>query len=216
MSLEAATLVDLSGRELGPRARSTRQKLLESTARQLEQQSLRELRVVDIARAVGTSPATFYQYFRDAEDAVLALAVQVTAEVPAILALIDGEWVGAAGLARARRIVDAFIQHWDRHQAVLRVRNLASDEGDVRFMRVRSEAMTPILEGLARQVERFQRAGSLHRDLNPHAAAAAMASILERLAAYHRELEGLGVTRHELVETSARILHRTVTGSDLD
>ena len=39
-----------------------------------------------------------------------------------------------------------------------------------------------------------------------------MGSILERLAAYHAELENMGVTRELLVETSARILHRTVTG----
>ena len=44
------------------------------------------------------------------------------------------------------------------------------------------------------------------------AAAAAMASILERLAAYHRELEGLGMSRSDLVESSAEILHRTVAG----
>ena len=39
-----------------------------------------------------------------------------------------------------------------------------------------------------------------------------MAAILERLAAYHNELEIFGVTREDLVESSAHILHRTVTG----
>ena len=78
------------------------------------------------------------------------------------------------------------------------------------------EAMSPILAGLAKSIEGFQAKGVLHADLNPHAAAAAMASILERLAAYHNELELIGVTRAELVETSARILHRTVTGADAD
>ncbi len=39
-----------------------------------------------------------------------------------------------------------------------------------------------------------------------------MGAILERLAAYHRELETLGVTRDDLVETCARILHQTVAG----
>lgn len=172
--------------------------------------------MVEIAREVGTSPATFYQYFRDVEDAVLALAAAASAEMPAIVSLIDCDWQGSGGLAQARRLVDAFILHWDAHQAVLRIRNLASDEGDARFLRVRSEAMKPVLDGLARQVAHFQKAGAIHADVHPHAAAAAMASILERLAAYHAELESIGVTRAELVETSARILHGTVTGRDLD
>jgi hypothetical protein len=39
-----------------------------------------------------------------------------------------------------------------------------------------------------------------------------MATILERLAAYHKELEPLGVGRDDLVETCARIRYQTVTG----
>jgi hypothetical protein len=41
-----------------------------------------------------------------------------------------------------------------------------------------------------------------------------MATILERLAAYHRELEGVGVTRAHLVETTAHIVQRTLTDTD--
>jgi hypothetical protein len=39
-----------------------------------------------------------------------------------------------------------------------------------------------------------------------------MASILERLAAYHREIECFGAGRGELIEGCARILYQTVTG----
>ena len=46
-------LTDQTGRELGERARNTRQRLLEATSELLGKRSLRELRVVDIARAVG-------------------------------------------------------------------------------------------------------------------------------------------------------------------
>jgi len=66
--------VALDGRALGRRGQQTRTRLLEATAQMLERVGLRDLRVVDIARVVGTSPATFYQYFRDVEEAVLALA----------------------------------------------------------------------------------------------------------------------------------------------
>ena len=129
-----------------------------------------------------------------------------------MLELIDGGWQGEGGLATARAIVDAFVRHWDAHRAVLLVRNLAADEGDRRFQKVRREALTPVLEHLAAQISASQRAGRVDRGLQASAAAAAMGAVLERMAAYHRELETLGVSRADLVETCARILHQTVTG----
>lgn len=211
----ASPVLDQAGRVLGPRALETRQRLLNATRDLLDEQGLRELRVIDIARKVEISPATFYQYFKDAEDAVLCLAQQASDEMPALAEYLDGSWEGEDGLARARSIVDAFITHWDKHSAVLRVRNLASDQGDARFVAVRGNAMGPVMRGLAKRVEEAQAAGRVSRKEDRHAAAAAMGAILERLAAYHAELENVGVTRELLVETSARIIHRTVTGESL-
>lgn len=205
-------LMDQTGRVLGKRARGTRQRLLESTEQLLDAHSLRDLRVIDIARNVGASPATFYQYFKDVEEAVLALAEQASQEMPAVAELLEGSWQGEEGLERARAIVLAFIELWDRHHAALRVRNLASDEGDDRFKAVRGRAMSPVLRGLARQFEASQRAGRVSTSEDPRAAAAAMGAILERMGAYHRELANSGVSREKLIETSARILHRGVTG----
>jgi len=208
----AKGLVDQSGRVLGPRAQETRQRLLDATSSLLAEQSLRELRVIDIARKIGAAPATFYQYFKDVEGAVLTLADQASDEMPAVITLIEGDWEGEAGMERARSVVDVFIAHWDAYHAILRVRNLAADEGDVRFRAVRARAMRPVIAALASRVAAAQAAGKLRSGDHPHAAAAAMAAILERLAAYHRELEVFGVTREDLVETSAHILYRTLTG----
>jgi AcrR family transcriptional regulator len=208
-----AKLVDQSGRPLGPRAAETRQRLLDATEELLATGRLRDLRVIDVARRVGSSPATFYQYFEDLEDAVLALAERAALEMPAIVSEIRGSFDGAEGLPRARRIVDAFIAHWDAHRAVLRVRNLASEEGDVRFLAVRRRVHGPVIEALAEQVRRSRAAGRVAAAIHPFAAAAAVAAILERLAAYHPELRAVGVTREHLVETSARILLRTLTGA---
>ena len=209
---DSATL-DQSGRELGPRALETRRRLLDSTAELLAERSVRDVSVVDIARMAGTSPATFYQYFKDVSEATLRLAEGAAEELPAVVEMIDGVWEGERGLENARNIVDAFVRHWDAHRAVLLVRNLAADEGDIRFQLVRQRSLQPVLEHLAAQIEKAQRAGRIDRTLVPAAAAAAMGAILERLAAYHRELELLGVSRDDLVETCARILHQTVAGS---
>jgi AcrR family transcriptional regulator len=205
--------VDQSGRVLGPKALQTRERLLEATNTLLDRRSLRDLRVVEIARRVGSSPATFYQYFKDVEEAVLALAEQAGENVPAMVEMIDGPWQGEAGLANARAIVEAFIRHWDENRAVLRVRDLAAEEGDARFRAVRGRALAPIVEAVAAQVARGHDAGRIHPQIHPYAAAAAMAAILERLSAYHTQVEGFGMTRGDLVESCARILVQTLLGS---
>jgi hypothetical protein len=79
-------------------------------------------------------------------------------------------------------------------------------------MKVRRAALGPLLEHLAQRIRESQQAGRISKELHPYAAAAALASILERLAAYHKELEFFGATREHLVETCARILFQTVTG----
>ena len=204
---------DQAGRSLGPRAQSTHRTLLDSTAELLSKQSVREVRVVDIARQTGSSPATFYQYFKDVNEAVLVLAEQAAEEMPAVIELIDGSWEGQKGLETSRAIVRAFVDHWDSHRSVLLVRNLYADEGDRRFMNVRRRVISPVIEQLALRIEESQARGRVSKELHPAAAAAAMASILERLAAHHREIEFFGAGRDELIESCARILFQTVAGN---
>jgi AcrR family transcriptional regulator len=207
-----AQTVDQTGRPLGPRALHTRQTLLDATQALLAERSVRDLSVVEIARRAGTSPATFYQYFKDVGEATLRLAEQAAEEMPALFELIDGSWRGQKGLETARAITTAFVEHWDAHRDVLLVRNLAADEGDRRFQKVRRRALAPLVEHLARKLEESREAGRSPAEVHPAAAAAAMAAILERLSAYHREIEYFGATREQLVETCARILFQTVTG----
>jgi AcrR family transcriptional regulator len=197
----------LGGRPLGPRALRTRAKLLEITRDLLAELPVRDVSVVEIARRAGTSPATFYQYFADVEEAALELANAAAEEVSAILEPLAADWKGPKGLAAARVLVDAFVRHWDAHHAVLLIRNVAAEQGDRRFRRVRNRALRPVLDALSRKIAAAQPEDS---GIQPVAAAAALASILERLAAYHAELETLGVSRADLVETCARIAHQIV------
>ena len=168
--------------------------------------------MVEIARKAGTSPATFYHYFKDVEDAALRLAEQAAEEMPAVLELIEGSWRGEAGLERARAVVSAFIEHWDAHHEVLLLRNLSADRGDPRFQRVRRSALAPVLDRLAEKIEEARLAGRVAPEIHPHVAAAGMAAVLERLSAHYRELRTFKASREDLVETCARILYQTVTG----
>jgi len=194
----------LGGRPIGKRGAQTRRKLLDATASLLETHGIRDLRVVEIARAVGAAPATFYQYFRDVEDAVLALSTEVGSEIAPLAEVLDAPWTPENGLDAARRLVVGFLDHWDEHRAVLRTRNLAAQEGDARFREVRNAANAPFLAGFARQIH--------DPELAPLAASAALVALLERMAAFHTELEPMGISRADLVETTARIVYRTVTG----
>jgi AcrR family transcriptional regulator len=206
MGSDPATALD--GRPLGRRGAATRARLLAATAEQLETEGLRDLRVVDIARRVGAAPATFYQYFRDVTEAVLALAEEVGEAAAPLGELVGRISEGPAGLEAARRLVDGFLTYWDEHRAVLRTRNLAAQEGDQRFRAVRNRALRPLTEGLARRVAACHPAG-----LEPYAAAAALVAMMERMAAFHTDLEAYGVSRDDVVETTARIVHQTVTGT---
>ena len=104
------------------------------------------------------------------------------------------------------------MQHWSEHHAVLLVRNLSADKGDRRFQKVRRDALAPVLDHLAARIAEAQQAGRVSVDTHPYAAAAALASILESISAHARELQRNDVTRDQLVETCARVLHQVITG----
>jgi AcrR family transcriptional regulator len=201
-----------TGRALGPRALATRRRIMAATAALLEEQSVLDLPVVDIARRAGTSPATFYHYFKDGEAAALVLAEEAGAEMPAVVERLAGPFDGSDGLPRARAVVDRFFDHWDAHHAVLTLRNMASERGDRRFQRVRQESIGPVLDALAARIREGQARAAVAKAFHPYAAAVAIAAILERLAAHHRDMGFFGVTRDDLRETCARILLTTLIG----
>jgi AcrR family transcriptional regulator len=203
----------LDGRTIGKRGAATRRRLLDATATLLADRGVLELRVVDIARAVGTSSATYYQYFRDVDEAVLVLAEEIgERDVEPLAHLLDEPWDADTGLDLARALVERFIDVWDEHSAVLRTRNLAAQEGDQRFRETRIRSNRPFLEGFAAQVRTHQDEGRIAPELSPMAAAAALMALIERMAAFHADLVALGVSRDDVVETTARIVFDTVVG----
>lgn len=210
--LEGAEAVAQTGRALGPRALKTRQKLLDATVGLLRERSILDISVVDIARRAETSPATFYHYFKDVEEAALLLAAQAAEETPRLVELISGDWHGEQGLQTSRDLASRFIEHWETHHPVLTVRNLAADRGEVRFQEARRKALAPVLDALA---EKIESEGASMPGTHPFAAAAALVSMLEKLAAHVRLLGDRGVRREELIQTTASILQLVVTGGRL-
>ena len=181
---EPAPRVPVRGRSTG--ARSTRAKsaitqerLRRATARLLDQKPLRELKVTDITTLAAVAPATFYVYFADVNEAVLAVIEDAYQEQPDFVAMID-RFAERTLAADVRAFVKVYLEFWDEHYAVLRVRNLTADEGDPRFRAARARALGPALRALSAKITAFR--GASLGDVRPMALATVIAGTMERLA----------------------------------
>lgn len=208
---DEATPRAADGRVPGRRGLATRQRLLDQLGEMLASSSYRDLRVVDVARQAGTSPATFYQYFADVEEAVLSLAEEVArVSEDELVPLVQGpRWRGKAGFAAAVGVVDGYLDFWADHGAVVRVMDLATIEGDARFHQLRSRMFTRFNEALAERVTQERPVGD---DLDPRATAGAMTSMLAHVADHRYGFESYGIRTADVRESMARILFTTVTG----
>ena len=203
---------DKSGRNLGSRAMKTRQRFLDVTAKLLAEHSILDISVTEIARQAGGVSSLFYHYFKSVEDAAQHLARDASTEVPAMLELMDGSWKGEEGLRRAGALSSAYLEHWERNHGVLLLRNQAADRGDKVFLKIRRQALKPLIDKFAELITEAQREGRVDDDMNPYLAASALVSILEKLPAYARSLRHFNANREDLVRTCARMINTTVTG----
>jgi AcrR family transcriptional regulator len=202
------------GRVPGRRGRATRQRLLEQTAEMLKASSYRDLKVVDIARGAGTSPATFYQYFPEVESAILVLAEEISQDGSAHLAGLvrDGNWRGKAAWDTSINLVNGVMSFWEANRAVLRVVELATDEGDQRFRKTRVALLNGLTNALAEVIEAAAKAGRHPADLDPMATAGVLVSMLAHVAAHRYGFEFWGIRTDDLERSMARIVFTTITG----
>src|SRR3546814_10299616 len=115
------------GRVPGRRGRATRQRLLDCTAGMLDTTSYRDVKVIDIAREAGTSPATFYQYFSDVEAAILVLAEEMARRDAHLADVVSqGAWDEEGAYGTALALVDGFLsfrseEHTSELQSLMRI-----------------------------------------------------------------------------------------------
>lgn len=201
------------GRVPGRRGRATRTRLLECTAELLGTTSYRELKVIDIARRAKTSPATFYQYFPDVESAILALAEATALDTVALSELVrGGSWKAKNGYDVALALADEFIAFWDRNRAVLRVVDLAVEEDDLRFRKIRSGMLNELTVALSEVIAQMQPAGKRAEPLNPMATAGVLVAMLAHVAAHRFGFEFWGIRTGELRRSMAEIIYWSLTG----
>ena len=206
----------IDGRTPGRRGRATRDRLLTCTAELLERSSYRDLTVIDIARCAGCSPATFYQYFADVEGAVLVLAQEMASNGKSLIALIkSSDWRGKAGATTAEAIADEFLSLWERHRAILRVVDLATAEGDLRFQNARTHLLNEVTVGLRDVIEDQRAAGGHPKDTDAMAQAATLVSMLAHVAQHAYGFEFWGIRMDDMRRSLSRILYTGVTGKKL-
>jgi AcrR family transcriptional regulator len=206
------TTVD--GRVAGRRGQATRQKLLDCLGKMLGTSPYRDVKVIDVARKAGTSPATFYQYFPDVEAAVLELAEDAVRESQGLSELVAGRsWAGQAGRQSAEELVDGFLAFWRRNDAILRVIDLGAAEGDRRFVRIRTRVQGAVVKPLADTVDELRARGA-GKGKEPPAAAVAgsLVTMLSAVASQPKSLQSLGAKQTDLKPALTMLVHLGVTG----
>ncbi|WP_328427001.1 TetR family transcriptional regulator [Streptomyces sp. NBC_00443] len=203
----------VDGRVAGRRGQATRQKLLDCLSEMLSSSPYRDVKVIDVARKAGTSPATFYQYFPDVEGAVLEIAEQMATEGAGLTQLVEGRsWVGKAGWQTAQELVDGFLEFWRRNDAILRVVDLGASEGDKRFYKIRMKILNSVNNSLAESVTQLQAKGKVDKDVNPAAVAGSIVAMLAAVASHQKGFQTWGVKQAELKPNLALLVHLGVTG----
>ncbi|GAA2242474.1 TetR family transcriptional regulator [Streptomyces indiaensis] len=203
----------VDGRVAGRRGQATRQKLLDCLSEMLSSSPYRDVKVIDVARKAGTSPATFYQYFPDVEGAVLEIAEQMAAEGAALTELLEGRsWAGKAGWQTAQELVDGFLEFWRKNDAILRVVDLGAAEGDKRFYKLRMKILNSVNNSLADAVAELQAKGRVDKDVNPAAVAGSLVAMLAAVASHQKGFSSWGVKQAELKPNLALLVHLGVTG----
>ena len=200
------------GRVPGRRGRATRQRLLECTAELLVATPWRSIKVIDIARRAGTSPATFYQYFENVEAAITVLAEELVEGAGILGGLVDGDRSEEASWDTAVSVVEGFMDYWERNRAVFRVVELTTVEGDLRFQGLRVRVLNAVTVTLASVIATAGDGAVSPAGSDPMAAAGTLIAMLAQVAGHRYGFEFWGIRTASLVDSQARLLHWSVTG----
>jgi AcrR family transcriptional regulator len=198
---------------MGNKGILTRARIVEATAELMQRRPLRELRVAEIGALAAVSTSTFYLYFESVADAGLAVVEELQQSTPEIMELLQSDWNHGNVLKKAKAFVQAYVSFWDRHHALLRVRNFAADEGDKRFFDARRRSVEPIHLALQEKIISFQERDPGAPPLDPPSTASVLMAMLERTAAVVRLPSAHRATRPRQLEAAAFIFACAMIGS---
>lgn len=185
----------------------TRQKLMDATIELLATKSYRNIKVLDVAQAVGTSPATFYQYFPDIEGVVLEASGLLAKETKAALdGFKDGSW-SSDGLPGATRLIDAVLDSWSGHLPIVRVLTAVAAEGEPRFGKAYAAATRPVVRALTAATQTATPNGEGKELVHALVSGLTAAAGNENAGSVH------GLTKHQRRLGLARLIHAALASA---
>jgi len=216
----AEQVATTDGRVPGERGRQTRQRLLDATVELLTTTAWRSVKVTDIARQARTSPATFYQYFGNVEQAIRVVAEGMVDQAAQLADLVGGDWSEGASWETALAVTGGFLNYWEDNRAVFRVVDLATEEGDAQLRGIRVRALNAVTVALAQVIATASpspkggpgAATSSPAGADPMAVAGTLVAMFASVSAHRYGFEFWGIRTRNLIDTQARMLHWAVTG----
>ena len=143
----------------------------------------------------------------------MVLADQMASNGKSLTALIqESDWKGKGGPETALALVDEFLDFWERHRAILRVVDLATAEGDLRFQNIRTHLLNEVTLGLRDVVEDFRSSGKHPREIDSMAQAATLVSMLAHVAQHRYGFEFWGIRMDDVRRSLALMTFTGVTG----
>jgi AcrR family transcriptional regulator len=161
---------------LGPRALRTRRRLIDSAAELFREKGYVATTVSDIARRAGVSLATFYVYFAERSDVVIALLDEVVGDV---MRQGVGKWDPRSGRAGLSRVVTSYVESFAKHAEFFAIRESVI-HAEERMLEQYVQYNRHFQETFARYLEEGVALGLVRSDLDPYGMARAMTLMMER------------------------------------
>lgn len=197
---------NLHGQRLGAKGMRTRLQIMKAVEQLIEKRTWRDLTVSEITQIASTGASTFYAYFGDVSEAVLAVVREGGEPPDELRALFERPWTRDDALDNARQMITAYCAYWDRRFPILRLRNLTADEGDKRFAKARHDANATLFQALVRRFETAQPDGD-----SLSLAIVAMA-MLDRIPVITRSAQPSRTSRQRLIVAAAYALTAMLDG----
>jgi AcrR family transcriptional regulator len=156
---------------------------MDATESLLKTHSPVDLTAVAISKEAGISSATFYLYFEDVKNVLLALSQAAAAEMGEAHRILEEPWdVDEPDFKHAQRVVSAFYKVYDRHRTVLTFCSMEADRGDEQFDAIRLGMLVPFFKQFAERIyESSAKSGGLSRG-DAYAEAIVFVAAMERNA----------------------------------
>lgn len=166
--------------ELSPKARRTRARLIDAATEVFCERQYLGTNVSDIVERAGVSHGTFYTYFTSKEDVFREVGLQLQQRLLEVRDRVPGR-DEASLLERVEATNRSYLEAYRRNADLFAVIEQGATFNE-ELRRIRREIRQGFVERSARAIERFQRDGLVHDDLDARYVANALGAMVDRFA----------------------------------